>query len=72
MVFEVYADYRSFDKNVCPRYYVVAQNKKEARQKASKILIGLKIYIVEELLDLDIKREILNNPAARYTLPIIY
>jgi len=45
-LYEVTADYRPANPNK-PKYYVVADNKKDAKAKFSAVISWLKIYAVE-------------------------
>lgn len=58
MLYEVTADYRPQNPNK-PKYYVIANNKREAKRKFSDLITWLKIYEVKEIENGD---EIISHP----------
>ena len=60
-MFEITADYRPNNPNK-PKYYVLADSRREAKEKFAQIISWLKIYEVVGPIDTDLAEEILRHP----------
>lgn len=60
MLFKIIADYRPNNPNK-PRYYVIAKDKKSARNRFSEYISWLTIYSCEEC-DSEEKKRVLGDP----------
>ena len=59
-MFEITADYRPNNPNK-PKYYVLADSRREAKEKFEQIISWLKVYTVKTV-DEDLAEKILRHP----------